>query len=63
MMSALGWCCTGMHGRMLLSRTAASMTLNKWLRRVCKQGFLGMQALCSQEFLGGDLGRAHEFAI
>jgi hypothetical protein len=53
----------GMHGRMLLSRTVVSMTQNKWLRRVCKRGFLGIQAQYSQEFLGGYLGRAHEFAI
>jgi hypothetical protein len=45
----------GMHGRMLLNRTVVSMTLNKWLRRVCKQDFLLIRAQYSQEFLGGIL--------
>ena len=45
----------GMHGRMLLSRTVASMTLNKWLHRECKLGFLVIRAQYSQEFLGGTL--------
>jgi len=31
------------------------MTLNKWLRRVCKQDFLLIRAQYSQEFLGGIL--------
>jgi hypothetical protein len=49
-----------MLGHTLLSRTVACMTLNKWLRRVCKRGFLEIRTLCSREFLGGDLVRAHE---
>ena len=53
----------GMHGRMLLNRTVASMTLNKWLRRVCKQDFLGMQAQYSQEFSGGTLVLALEAVV
>ena len=53
----------GMHGRMLLNRTVVSMTLNKWLRRVCKQGFLGMQAQYSQEFSGGTLVLALEAVV
>ena len=52
-----------MHGRMLLSRTVASMTLNKWQRRACKRGFLGMQAQYSQEFSGGTLVLALEAVV
>jgi hypothetical protein len=63
MMWALGWSCMGMLGLTLLSRTVAFMTLNKWLRRVCKQGFLETQALCNREFLGGTLVRANELVI
>ena len=62
-MLALGWSCMGMLGLTLLSHTVDSTTLNKWLRRVCKQGFLVIRALCSLDFLGGTLVRALESVI
>lgn len=63
MMWALGWSCMGMLGLTLLSRTVVPTMLNKWLRGVCKQDFLEIQALCNREFLEGTLVRANEFFI
>lgn len=50
----------GMRGLMLLSRIMASMTLNKWSRRVCKQVYLVIRMQYSREFLGGTLVLALE---
>ena len=63
MMLALGWSCMGMLGLTLLSRTVVPTMLNKWLRGVCKQDFLEIQALWNRAFLGGTLVRANELVI
>ena len=50
----------GMRGLTLLSRIEVSITVNKWLHKVCKRDSLAIQALWSRGFLGGVLVLARD---